>query len=263
MSANGRKHGADPITGGVGEALPHESAHLHVSGEALYTDDIPLPEGALHAAIGVSERAHARLRKIDLSRARAAPGVVLVLTAKDIPGENNHGPVVHDDPIFAEDTVEYAGQSLFAVIAESVDEARRAARLAVVEYEDLEPILDCQTALARQSLVMPTRTLKRGDPDAKLRSAPHRLSGSLAVGGQEHFYLEGQIAVALPGEDGTMLIHSSTQHPSEVQRLVAHCLAVPAKDVVVHCRRMGGGFGGKETQPALLACIAALGARAT
>src|SRR5262245_22153341 len=207
MSANGMARGADPIAGGVGEGIPHESAHLHVSGEALYTDDIPLPEGALHAAIGVSERAHARLRKVDLTHVRAAPGVVLVLTANDIPGENNHGPVVHDDPIFAEDTVEYAGQSLFAVIAESVDEARRAARLAVIEYEDLEPILDVKTALARQSFVMPMRTLKRGDPDGKLRSAPYRLSGAFAVGGQEHFYLEGQIAAALPGEDGTMLVN--------------------------------------------------------
>src|SRR4030095_2063257 len=149
--------------------------------------------------------------------------------------------------IFAEDTVEYAGQSLFAVVAESVDAARRATRLAVVEYEDLEPILDVKTALARQSFVMPTRTLKRGDPDAKLRSAPHRMSGSFSVGGQEHFYLEGQIAVALPGEDGTMLIHSSTQHPSEVQRLVAHCLGVSAKDVFVHCRRMGGGRSAEHT----------------
>ena len=263
MSASGRARGVGPIEGGVGEAIPHESARLHVSGEALYIDDLSLPEGSLHAAIGVGERAHARLRKVDLSRVRAAPGVVAVFTAKDIPGENNHGPVVHDDPIFAEDTVEYSGQSLFAVVAESVDAARRAARLAVVEYEDLEPILDVKTALARQSFVMPTRTLKRGDPDAQLRSAPHRVSGSFSVGGQEHFYLEGQIAVALPGEDGTMLVHSSTQHPSEVQRLVAHCLAVSAKDVSVHCRRMGGGFGGKETQPALLACIAALGARRT
>ena len=140
MSANGRGRGVGPIEGGVGEAIPHESAHLHVSGEALYIDDLSLPEGSLHAAIGVSERAHARLRKVDLSRVRAAPGVVAVFTAKDIPGENNHGPVVHDDPIFAEETVEYAGQSLFAVVAESVDAARRAARLAVVEYEDLEPI---------------------------------------------------------------------------------------------------------------------------
>ncbi len=251
------------IRGGVGEAEPHESAHLHVTGEALYTDDIPLPEGTLHAAIGISERAHARLRRVELSRVRAAPGVVLVLTAEDIPGENNHGPVVHDDPIFAEEVVEYAGQSIFAVVATSTEAARKAARLADIDYEDLEPIMDAKTAVERGSFVMPTRTLTRGQPAARIRAAPHRLQGSLSVGGQEHFYLEGQIGVAVPGEDGTMLIHSSTQHPSEVQKLVAHCLELSAKDVVVMCRRMGGGFGGKETQPALLACIAALGAMKT
>jgi len=248
------------LKGGVGEAEPHESAHLHVSGEAIYVDDIALPEGTLHAAIGISEHAHARIRSLDLSQVRAAPGVVAVLTAADIPGENNHGPVVHDDPIFATEVAEYAGQSLFAVVATSVESARKAARLAKVDYEDLEAILDTRTALERDSLVMPTRVLARGEPAARIRAAPHRLEGSLAIGGQEHFYLEGQIGIALPGEDRTMLVYSSTQHPSEVQRLVAHCLALTSKDVVVHCRRMGGAFGGKETQPALIACIAALGA---
>ncbi|HEY7752998.1 MAG TPA: xanthine dehydrogenase molybdopterin binding subunit [Steroidobacteraceae bacterium] len=248
------------IRGGVGEALPHESAHLHVSGEALYTDDIPLPEGALHAAIGLSERAHARILELDLDDVRRAPGVVAVLTAADIPGENNHGPVVHDDPIFATDAVEYAGQSLFAVLATSVNAARRAARRARVEYDDLDLVPDAKTALARGAFVLPTRRLARGDAQAAIAAAPRRLSGALATGGQEHFYLEGQVAAALPGEDRTMQVWCSTQHPSEVQRLVAHCLGWTAKDVVVQCRRMGGGFGGKETQPALLACIAALGA---
>lgn len=244
----------------VGEGTPHESAHLHVTGEALYCDDIPLPEGALHAAIGVSEKAHARLLRVDLAAVRAAPGVVAVLTASDIPGENNHGPVVHDDPIFATDIVEYAGQSIFAVIATSVEAARKAVRLARIDYEELEAVLDIETALERQSFVMPTRTLARGEPAARIRSAPHKLTGALSVGGQEHFYLEGQIGVALPGEDRTMHVWSSTQHLTEVQRLVAHCLGIASKDVVATCRRMGGGFGGKETQPALIACIAALGA---
>jgi xanthine dehydrogenase large subunit len=251
---------APAVHGGVGAALPHESAHLHVSGEALYTDDIPLPEGTLHAAIGLAEHAHARIRSLDLEAVRRAPGVVLVLTAADIPGENNHGPVVHDDPIFATDTVEYAGQSLFAVLATSVTAARRAARLARVDYGDLGPLLDARAALAKKSFVLPTRRLARGDPAAAIAAAPRRIAGSIATGGQEHFYLEGQVAAALPGEDRTMQVWVSTQHPSEVQRLVAHCLGWSAKDVVVQCRRMGGGFGGKETQPALLACIAALGA---
>ena len=249
--------------GGVGSAERHESAHLHVSGEALYTDDIAVPQGTLYAAVGTSAKAHARIRGLDLAGVRAAPGVVTVLTAADIPGENNHGPVVHDDPIFAQELVEYAGQSLFAVVATSIEAARRAARLARVDYEELPAILDIPTALARRSFVLPTRTLRRGDPDARMKEAPHRLSGGFSIGGQDHFYLEGQIALALPGEDGTMHVHSSTQHPSEVQRLVAHCLRLKDKDVLVTCRRMGGGFGGKETQPALFACIAALAAHRT
>ncbi|MGE0030965.1 MAG: xanthine dehydrogenase molybdopterin binding subunit [Steroidobacteraceae bacterium] len=248
---------------GVGAAEPHESARLHVTGEALYTDDVALPDGSLHAAIGIAACAHARIRRMDLDAVRSAPGVVVVLTAADIPGENNHGPVVHDDPIFAVDMVEYAGQSLFAVIAKSVRAARKAVRLARIEYEELEPVRDAKSALERQSFVLPTRTIARGDPPLRIRTAPRRLHGALALGGQEHFYLEGQVGVALPGEDRTMLVLSSTQHPSEVQRLVAHCLGLDAKDVVVQCRRMGGGFGGKETQPALVACIAALGARKT
>ncbi|HEU0224693.1 MAG TPA: xanthine dehydrogenase molybdopterin binding subunit [Steroidobacteraceae bacterium] len=263
MPADRPERASSAIEGGVGEARPHESAELHVSGEAIYTDDIPLPAGTLHAAIGLSERAHARLLKLDLDAVQGAPGVVTVLTATDIPGENNHGPVVHDDPIFATGEVEYAGQSLFAVLADSANAARRAARLARVECQDLDPVLDARTALARESFVLPTRRLARGDAAAAIASAPRCLQGSLSVGGQEHFYLEGQVAAALPGEDCTMQVWCSTQHPSEVQRLVAHCLGWSSKDVVVQCRRMGGGFGGKETQPALLACIAALGAKKT
>ncbi len=263
MPADRRERETGRLQGGVGEAEPHESAHLHVTGEALYIDDIPLPENTLQAAIGTSERAHARIRKLDLTAVRSAPGVVAVLTAADVPGENNHGPVLHDDPIFAETIVEYVGQSLFAVLATSTIAARRAVGLARVDYEDLELVRDAKTAVERQSFVLPTRTLARGEPARRIREAPHRLTGSFAVGGQEHFYLEGQIGVALPGEDRTIFVYSSTQHPSEVQRLVARCLGWSAKDVVVQCRRLGGGFGGKETQPALLACIAALGARKT
>jgi xanthine dehydrogenase large subunit len=245
----------------VGTAAPHESAHLHVSGEARYTDDIALPAVALHAAIGTSERAHARVRGMDLAAVKAAPGVVLVLCAADVPGANNHGPVVHDDPIFATERVEYVGQSLFAVIADSVDAARRAVRLARIDYEELPPILDVATALAQGSLLMPSKTLRRGEPEQRLAAATHRLQDGLALGGQDHFYLEGQIAIALPGEDNTMQVLCSTQHPSEVQRLVAETLAVHAKDVVVECRRMGGAFGGKETQAALFACVAAIAAQ--
>ncbi|HEY3179196.1 MAG TPA: xanthine dehydrogenase molybdopterin binding subunit [Casimicrobiaceae bacterium] len=251
------------INGGVGAPIPHDSGHLHVSGGALYTDDIPEIRGTLHAAIGMSERAHARLKSVDLAKVAAAPGVVAVITAKDIPGKNDYGPVVADDPIFATALVQYHGQSLFAVAAKSVEQARRAARLGVIEYEDLKPNLTAEAALKDQSFVLPTERLVRGNPRAAIATAPHRLAGKIRIGGQDQFYLEGMIAYAIPSEDGTMLVYSSTQHPGEVQHQVAHALDRPAKDIVVECRRMGGGFGGKESQPGLFACVAALLAQKT
>ncbi len=249
--------------GSVGEAVRHDSAHLHVSGAAAYTDDILELRGTLHAACGLSARAHARIVAMDLSAVRAAPGVVAVLTAADLRGENNVGPVLKDEPLLASGTVEYLGQPVFAVAARTVDQARRAARLAKVEYQDLPAILDIDAALAAGAFVLPTRTLERGDATAALAVAPHRLSGRLQIGGQEQFYLEGQVAYAIPGEDGQMLVHSSNQHPGEAQLLVAHALGVDAHKVSVECRRMGGGFGGKETQAAPPACIAAVLAQAT
>src|SRR5437773_9204967 len=255
---------AEPrVKGGVGAAIPHDSGHLHVSGEATYIDDIAEARGTLYAAIGMSERAHARLKSVDLTKVRAAPGVVAVITAKDIPGRNDYGPVIADDPIFATALVQYHGQSLFAVAARTMGQARRAARLAVIEYEDLKPNLTAEAALRDQSFVLPTERLVRGNPRAAIASAPHRLSGKIRIGGQDQFYLEGMIAYAVPREDGTMLVYSSTQHPGEVQHQVAHALDVSAKDVVVDCRRMGGGFGGKESQPGLFACVAALLAQKT
>jgi xanthine dehydrogenase large subunit len=244
--------------GGAGAAIPHDSAHLHVSGEALYTDDIAEVRGTLHAAIGLSERAHARIKSIDLTKVRSAAGVVAVVTAKDVPGKNDYGPVIADDPIFATTLVQYVGQSIFAVAAHTVDQARRAARLAVIEYEDLRPVLTAEAAVRAQSFVLPTERMQRGDPAAAIARAPHKLSGRIHIGGQEQFYLEGMIAYAVPKEDGTMLVYSSTQHPGEIQHQVAHALDVDANDVVVDCRRMGGGFGGKESQPGLFACVAAL-----
>ncbi len=249
--------------GGVGQALPHDSGHLHVTGGALYTDDIPEPRGLLHVAIGVSAKPHARLARVDLEPVREAPGVVAVLTADDIPGSNNFGPVLADDPIFAADEVQYVGQSMFAVAAQTVDQARRAARLARIDYTPLPAILDPEEALRQQSFVLPSASIRRGDSKAALRKAAHRLQGRLRLGGQDQFYLEGQIAMAVPQEDGDMLVYSSTQHPGEVQHKVAHALGKQAKDVVVECRRMGGAFGGKESQPALFACIAALVAQLT
>ena len=243
-----------------GKPVPHESATLHVSGDARYVDDIPLPAGTLHAALGLSPVAHGRIRSLDLSAVRAAPGVVAVLTAADIPGDNNYGPIKKDDPIFAAELVECVGQPMFAVIATSQGDARRAARLFKADIEELPAILDIREAIDRQSFVLPTVTVERGEPDQAMQDAPHRIAGSFSHGGQEHFYLEGQVAAALPLEDGGVLVHSSTQHPTEVQHLVAHALNLHAHEVSVQCRRMGGGFGGKESQPALFAAVAAIAA---
>ena len=242
----------------AGQPLPHEGAPLHVSGTANYIDDIALPENTLHVALGMSTIAHGRIKSMDLAAVAAAPGVVDIATAADVPGSNLIGPVLQDDPIFAESLVEFAGQSLFAVAATSYGAARRAAMLARVEYEELPAILDIRAALAAKSFVVPTHTLRRGEPEAAIGRAGHRLAGSAQLGGQEHFYLEGQVAVALPQEDGGMLIYSSTQHPTEVQHMVAHALGKKSHEVVVQCRRMGGGFGGKESQPGQYACAAAV-----
>lgn len=255
--------GANDITGPAGapiagQPLQHESAHLHVSGRAQYCDDLPLPANTLHAAFGTSRVAHGRVTGLELAPVLASPGVVAIATAADIPGENNYGGIVHDDPIFADALVQYAGQPLFAVAASSHLAARRAALRARVQIEELPAILDIRAALAANSHVIPSQRLRRGEPEAALAAAPHRLQGTAGVGGQDHFYLEGQIAIALPQEDGAMLVHCSTQHPTEVQHVVAHALRRRVHDVSVQCRRMGGGFGGKESQPALIAAAAAV-----
>jgi xanthine dehydrogenase large subunit len=242
----------------AGAPVRHESAHLHVAGSALYIDDIALPAETLHAAFGISPVAHARITALDLDAVAATPGVVAIAAAADVPGENNYGSILHDDPIFAEGLVQYAGQPLFAVAATTRGAARRAAALARVEFEELPAILDVRAALAANSFIMPSKRLARGDAQSALQAAPRRLSGSITIGGQDHFYLEGQIAIAVPQEDSTMLVHCSTQHPSEVQNVVAHALGRHAHAVTVQCRRMGGGFGGKESQPALLAAAAAV-----
>ncbi len=245
-------------SGAVGKALPHDSAHLHVSGTAAYTDDLPEPRDLLHVAVGMSSKAHARIVSIELDDVLAAEGVVGVCVARDIPGENNCGPIVHDEKIFATDLVEYVGQAIFAVAATTVDQARRAARLAKIDYEELEPILDPLTAIEKESFVLPSETLTCGDAGKAILNAPHRLQRRLQLGGQDQFYLEGHIAMAIPQEDNGLLVYSSTQHPDEVQHLVGHAIDRAAKDVVCICRRMGGAFGGKESQAATIACIASL-----
>ncbi len=244
-------------------ALAHDSATKHVTGTAAYTDDLPEPKRLLHAAIGMSRCAAGRIERMDLEPVRKAPGVVAVVDAGDIPGVNDIGPVFHDEPVFAVDRADYWGQALFAVAAETVAQARRAARLARIDYAPEEPILTIDEALAAESFVLPPHTMAKGDVAAALAAAPRRLDCAITMGGQDHFYLEGQIAMALPTEDGGFLVYSSTQHPAEIQHKVAEVIGLPSAAVTVEVRRMGGGFGGKETQGNLIAVVAALLARKT
>ena len=242
----------------AGQSRPHESAILHVTGQARYTDDIPEIQGTLHAALGLSGKAHARITAINLDAVRQSAGVVAVYTAEDIPGINDCGPILHDDPVLASSLVQYVGQPVFVVVADSHDHARHAARQAHISYQELPALLTPAAAMAEQSFVVPPMHLQRGDAQQALAMAPHHVRGTLAVGGQEQFYLEGQISYAVPGEDRSMLVLCSTQHPTEMQHVVAHALGIASHQVRVECRRMGGGFGGKESQSALWAAAASL-----
>ena len=247
----------------VGQAVPHDSAVLHVSGRANYVDDRVEPADCLHAYPVLSTIAAGHIAAIDSSAAQALPGVICLLAAADIPGRQDIGPVFPGDPLLADGEIRYHGQPILLVVAQSYEVARRAARLVQVDYKAETPLLDIQQALQQQAFVRPPHRIGRGDVDSALRAAPHRLSGQLHIGGQEHFYLEGQVALAIPQDDGAMHLHCSTQHPSEIQHLTAQVLAKPMHAVTVEMRRMGGGFGGKETQAAQWAVLAALAATHT
>lgn len=242
----------------AGTPLRHESAVKHVTGGARYVDDIPSEPNTLFAYPGFSTVARGKIVSIDLSAVRAAPGVVDVVTAKDVPGHTDIGPVYPGDPLFADSTVSFFGQVVFAVAATSQLAARRAARLAVIEYADEAPQLDVVAALENEEFVRPSHRQHRGDAQAAIAASTHSLSGEFRSGGQEQMYLEGQAAMAVPQEDGGMLVHASTQHPSEGQKLVAEVLDIPMGRVTVDVRRMGGAFGGKETNANHWLCIAAL-----
>ena len=247
----------------VKPSKPHDSAHLHVSGLARYVDDEPETPDMLHLAFGQSTVARGRIVSMDLSAVEAAEGVVAVYTAKDIPGENNVGPVMHDDLLLAEEEVIWLGQPVFLVAATSQRAARVAARLGKVEYEKLAGHFDIAGAAKAGDRLEDTQVMGQGDPAAMLEAAPRRLAGTLTMGGQDHFYLEGQAALARPMEDGQVHVISSSQHPSEVQHLIADLLHRRSADVTVEVRRMGGAFGGKESQAALFAAAAALVADST
>ncbi|MFI5032468.1 MAG: xanthine dehydrogenase molybdopterin binding subunit [Reyranellales bacterium] len=248
------------MKGGVHTSQRHDSALKHVTGQAVYIDDMPEPAGTLHAALVLSPIAHGRLKKVEVPD---SPGVVVVLDAKDILGKNDVAPVGTDEPLFATDEVLYAGMPLAMVVATTLDAARHAADGATIEIDAEPAILDIESALAAKAYVQAPQTLLRGDPDAAMKAAPHRLSAEFTVGGQEHFYLEGQIAFALPGEDGDIVVHTSTQHPTEVQHICARLLGCDFNRVTAVVRRLGGGFGGKESNASWVAGAAALAANHT
>ncbi len=248
----------------VAKPLPHDAAALHVTGQARYVDDIALPATTLHLAFGLSEVARGQITAMDLEAVRAAAGVVLVLTADDLPFANDVSPSAHDEPLLATGMVHYLGQPVFAVVADSHHAARRAARLGKISYAKQTPILSIDQALAANSRFEDgPRIYTKGDASAAINAAPHRIAGQFEIGGQEHFYLEGQTALALPQEGGDMVVHSSTQHPTEVQHKVAEALGIPMHGVRVEIRRMGGGFGGKESQGNALAVACAVAAAKT
>jgi xanthine dehydrogenase large subunit len=253
LPASGLQQGSDIV---------HESAHLHVTGEATYTDDIPELAGTLYAALVLSPVAHGELvgDGIDREALLKAHGVVAVFTAKDIPGENNCGPIVHDDPFLADGKVEFIGQPVAVVVAREMLYAREAAHNAKVLVKELPAILTIEEAMAAQSFVMPPKGITRGDAAQAIANAPHKIKGSTATGQQEQFYLEGQITYAVPREDGQLTLYSSTQHPDGNQREAASALNLTTNDVEVICRRMGGGFGGKEGNASIFSQSAALAA---
>ena len=248
----------------VARPLPHDSAELHVTGAARYVDDIPLPAGALNLAFGTSPVARGRILSMDLDAVRAAPGVVAVLTAGDLPFANDVSPSIHDEPLLAVEEVFYVGQPLFVVAAVSHLAARKAAKLAKLEFEEMEPLLTIDAALAADSRFEDgPRIYEKGDARAAIAAAPLSARGRFEIGGQEHFYLEGQAAAAVVQEGGDMLVYSSTQHPTEIQHKVAEAIGLPMHAVRVETRRMGGGFGGKESQGNALAVSCAVISRLT
>ena len=249
--------------GAAHAAVAHDSAANHVRGGSVFIDDMPEPAGTLHAAIVLSPHARARIGSIGVDAALALDGVRAALTAADIPGKNDVAPVFADEPLLADGEVSYWGQPVAVVAAEDRDSARRAAGLVVVDYEPLAPVLEIEAALERGQFTSPPQTIERGDPRRAIAAARHRVSGTLRCGGQDHFYLEGQIALAVPQEDGHMLVYSSTQHPTEGQHVIANVLGLSANAVTVETRRLGGGFGGKESQATGIAALAALAAAAT
>ncbi len=245
------------------KSVNHDSAHKHVSGESIYIDDMQINSQLLHGKVVYSKVAHAKIKSIDYSKAKALAGVHAILSYKDIPGENQMGPVVHDEPCLAIDLVECIGQAILLIAAESEEIAIEAEKLIEIEYEELPAILNLKDAIAKNSLLGPARTMQRGNLEEGFKVSKHILKGELETGAQEHWYLETHICLCVPGEGNEITAYSSTQHPSETQAIICEVLGIPKNEVVVEIRRMGGAFGGKETQANWLAAWSALLAKAT
>lgn len=244
--------------GAAGKSHKHESAERQVSGQARYVDDMPEAANIHHAAVGVSSISSGKITAIDLSAVKSSPGVIDVITVADIPGHNDIGPVFSGDPLLADEDIFYHSQPIFAVLAKTVNQARQATLKAKIEYNKTDACLSVAQAKAQENFVRPPAFMQRGDFASVFAKSPIQLKGEMLIGGQEHLYLEGQVSMAIPEEEDRILVYSSSQHPSEVQKLIAEVLDIKLHKVVVDMRRMGGGFGGKETQAAQWACLAAL-----
>jgi xanthine dehydrogenase large subunit len=242
----------------VGKSIAHDSALGHVTGTAPFIEDLPLPHDALIVGFVGSKVASGKLLPIDVAAAKKIPGVIAIFTAHDIPGENFFGPHFRDEPVLAEGEVLYVGQPVVAIAAKSIQALNAARDKVVIQIEPTPPILSIERSIELDRFIGPGRRIIRGDAPAAIAAAPRKLSGVLQIGGQEQFYLESQAAIAYPGEQGQIVVHSSTQNPTEIQHVVAEALGLSQHQVVCLCKRMGGGFGGKETQAVIPAVLAAL-----
>jgi len=240
-----------------------EDAIKHVTGSAIYVNDMNIGENLLHGRIVYSPHAHAKIRNFDLKDASDVPGVFSILCHSDIPGENQMGPVIHDEPCLAEDKVNFIGQAVFLIAAESEDAAREAEKLIFIEYEEFEPLVDLEEAIKKGNLLAPERSIKCGDFEKAIGDCENTLDGQLKIGAQEHWYLETQTSLSVPGEDNEIKVFCSTQHPSETQAIIAEVLGLCKNEVEVEVRRIGGAFGGKETQANHVAAWSSLLAKAT
>ena len=246
------------MTHSVGKSVPHDAAVGHVQGNAHYLDDLPKLQGELHVGFVGSPIASGKLVRVDYSKASAVPGVIRCFSVDDVPGHNTFGIVVFDEPFLATQEVLYIGQPIVVIAAESLESLGKAKKLIEVECEATIPILTIEESIKRQKFLGPKRKISRGDTSKAIESASHRLGGVYRSGGQEHLYLEAQAAISYPGEQGQITVHSSTQNPTEIQALVAEMLGVGMHEVVCLCKRMGGAFGGKESQAAIPAMMVAL-----